>query len=183
MDPRRLLRFLRLSETIPIDYMVTGSIASILYGKPRLTHDMDVVVILPESKISAFLKFFDTDEFYCPPEETIHDEVVRGDSGHFNIIDQESGFKVDVYPFSADPLVAWGFQNRRRIEILPGEAVWVAPPEYVILKKLLYFQEGGSQKHLEDIRAILEVSGEIVDKGIIETWVKKMKLDVFWNQV
>ena len=54
MDPKRLLVFLRLIEKIPIEYMVTGSIAAILYGKPRLTHDMDVVVVFPRYKVQDF---------------------------------------------------------------------------------------------------------------------------------
>ena len=71
MDPKRLLVFLRLIEKIPIEYMVTGSIAAILYGKPRLTHDMDVVVVFPRYKVQDFCRHFISDEFYCPPSKTI----------------------------------------------------------------------------------------------------------------
>ena len=33
--------------------------------------------------------------------------------------------------------------------------VRVAPPEYVILRKLSFYQEGGSEKHVRDIRGVL----------------------------
>lgn len=156
---------------------MTGSIAAILYGKPRLTHDMDVVLVFPPDKIESFRRFFDTDEFYCPPPEVLREEIDRGDRGHMNIIDQVSGFKIDLYPFKEDKLVQWGLENRRRIEILPGQDVWVAPPEYVIVKKLLYHKEGGGDKHLEDIRAMLEVTGqEAIDRKTVEFWVKRLQL-------
>lgn len=180
MEPQCLLRFLRLLEKMSLEYMVTGSIAAILYGKPRLTHDMDVVIIFPANKTEAFSKSFDLKEFYCPPLETLQDEVRKGDRGHFNIIDQQTGFKIDLYPFGNDPLVEWGLKNRRKIEILPKESVWLAPPEYVILKKLTYYKEGGSEKHLEDIRGILEVSGPSVDKKIIAGWAGKLSLEKEW---
>lgn len=157
--------------------MVTGSIAAILYGKPRLTHDMDIVLIFPRQKIGLFCQHFDTDEFYCPPSEVILEEIQRGDQGHMNIIDNTSGFKIDLYPFGDDPLVQWGFENRKKVEILTKETICLAPPEYVILKKLIYFKEGGSQKHLEDIRAMLEVSGPNIDTTIIKNWATKLRLE------
>lgn len=180
MDIKRLLHVLRILESIPIDYMVTGSIAAILYGKPRLTHDMDVVVVLHPRQIARFCSSFPMEEFYCPYPEALAEEIQRGDRGHFNLIDQTTGFKVDIYPFDKDPLVAWGFERRRHIELLQGEPVWVAPPEYVILKKLIYFQEGRSEKHLEDIRAMLEVSGDHIDHEVLASWVQKLRLQEEW---
>lgn len=183
MELKRLLLVLRLLENIHIDYMVTGSIAAILYGKPRLTHDMDVVVAFPSANISLFHRTFSTDEFYCPPLETLAEEIHRGTRGQFNVIDNISGFKVDFYPMGNDPLILWGFERKKNIELLPNELVWVAPPEYVILKKLQYYKEGGSQKHLEDIKAILDVSGDSVDKTGVIPWAKKLSIFDLWNQV
>lgn len=182
MDPKRLLFFLRLIEKIPIEYMVTGSIAAILYGKPRLTHDMDVVVIFPRHKIKSFCQHFAGEEFYSPLPETIEEEIKRGDLGHMNVIDNVSGFKIDLYPFKEDPLVQWGLEKRKRIEILPEETIWVAPPEYVILKKLCYYREGRSQKHLEDIRGMLEVTGDDIDKKTIERWAQKLNISPIWQK-
>jgi hypothetical protein len=183
MDIKNLLHFLRIIETIPIEYMVSGSIASILYGKPRLTQDMDVVVVLPIREIDAFARLFDPEKYYCPPTETMREEVVLGEQGHFNIIDQNTGFKIDIYPAGNDSLIAWGLENKKKISLIEGEDVWVAPPEYVILKKLSYYLEGGSQKHLEDIRGMIEVSGNQIDVSIIEDWSSKLGLMDGWKQV
>lgn len=183
MEIKNLLKFLRLIETIPMEYMVTGSVASILYGKPRLTQDMDVVVVFPQIQISSFCRLFDLKEFYSPPEEAIREALAQGDKGHMNIIDQATGFKIDLYPFGNDPLVAWGLERRKLLEMLPGEKIWVAPPEYVILKKLVYYQEGGSDKHLEDIRAMLEVSSKEMDQKEIQKWIADLKLENAWKKI
>lgn len=169
-------------ESIQVEYMVTGSVASILYGRPRLTQDMDVVVVFPASKIAEFSGSFDVNDYYCPPNEAIQEAILLGDRGHMNIIDQKTGFKIDVYPAGRDQLNQWGLENKKRVELVANEPVWVAPPEYVILKKLVYYKEGGSQKHLEDIRGMLEVSAEQINIPFIDTWVAKLTLKQDWAQ-
>lgn len=46
-EPDLVLLFTRPLDALGIAYMVTGSVAGILYGEPRVTHDVDVVVELP----------------------------------------------------------------------------------------------------------------------------------------
>jgi len=38
-----------------IKYFVTGSVASIVYGEPRLTHDIDLVIFLKEKQVDKFV--------------------------------------------------------------------------------------------------------------------------------
>ena len=73
-------------------YFITGSVASIVYGEPRLTHDIDLVINLPQSKIEKFIKAFPAEKFYCPPEEVIKTELNRTARGHFNLIHHQTGF-------------------------------------------------------------------------------------------
>lgn len=183
MKLKHLLTFLHRIESMPLQYMITGSIASILYGRPRLTQDMDVVLALSPKDAKDFSERFDLQEFYCPPLEIIQEELARKNGGHFNIIDQRTGYKIDIYPAADDPLCRWGLEHRRRVELIPGEEVWVAPPEYVIVMKLLYYKEGGSQKHLEDIRAMLEVSGEEIERAAIEEWGRKKGIEKEWKEI
>lgn len=183
MDLKNILTFLRTLETLDLEYMITGSIASILYGKPRLTQDMDVVVFFPPSKIGAFVGSFDLHDYYCPPEEAIEEVLRLGEKGHMNVIDQKTGFKIDVYPAGGDELTRWGFAQRRRVELIAGEEVWVAPPEYVVLKKLAFYREGGSQKHIDDIRGMLDVSGDQIDIPLLERWSSQLGLEDCWSSV
>jgi hypothetical protein len=58
----------------------------------------------------------------------------------------------------------------------------LAPPEYVIVRKLEYFREGGSEKHLRDIRAMLAVSGELLDRAALQEWISRLNLKTEWER-
>ena len=74
------------------------------------------------------------------------------------------------------------FRNSRKMEYR-GELIVIAPPEYVIVRKLEYFREGRSEKHLRDIRAMLAVSGEQLDRATLSEWVQRLGLQSEWAQV
>ena len=59
----------------------------------------------------------------------------------------------------------------------------LAPPEYVILRKLEYHRKGGSEKHLRDIRAMLAVSGELLDRAALQEWITRLNLETEWRRV
>lgn len=149
-----------------IKYMITGSVASIIYGEPRLTHDIDLVILLTNDNIKKLAECFPGDDFYLPPEEVIRVENSRTLRGHFNIIHNETGYKADIYLMGNDPLHIWGFKNRNKLS-LDGEDIWVASPEYVIVRKLAYWEEGGSEKHLSDIKSMLELQQNKISKDQI----------------
>ena len=96
-EPELFLLFVRPLDRASIRYVVTGSVAAIFYGEPRLTHDVDFVVFLREADIDALTKAFPAADFYLPPRETIIAEAEREQRGHFNIIHIETGFKADMY--------------------------------------------------------------------------------------
>jgi hypothetical protein len=52
----------------------------------------------------------------------------------------------------------------RRIALAEGGALWLAPPEYVIVRKLEYYREGRAEKHVTDIRGMLEASDDLIDR-------------------
>ena len=56
-------------------------------------------------------------------------------------------------------------------------------PEYVIVRKLEYFREGGSEKHLRDIRAMLNVSGELLDRAALDDWITRRGVLTEWRKV
>ena len=140
-----------------IEYAITGSVASIAYGEPRLTHDIDLVIILKESKVDELISAFPQDLFYCPPKEIIIKEIKRTSRGHINLIHHETGFKADLYFIGADDIQLWAIRNKKKID-LSGSELFIAPPEYVILKKMEYYKEGKFQKHLTETSEIFTLS-------------------------
>lgn len=180
-EPNLFLIFMKPLNKIGIRYMVTGAAASIIYGEPRLTHDIDVVVELHGGQVEKMVEAFPSDQFYCPPIEVIRIESERTLRGHFNIIHHETGFKADLYTMGRDERHDWGMSNRRKIE-LEGEPLWLAPPEYVILRKLEYYREGESERHLRDIAGILEISSEKIDLLELEEKIRRYGLRKEWTK-
>ncbi len=146
-------------------YMVTGSVASMLYAEPRFTADVDVVVRLTAPE--ELRKAFSSPDYYCPPVDVIAVEIARPLHGHVNILHTPSALKADVYLEGEDPLHRWALALRRRFAV-GGRDIWAAPPEYVILRKLLFFREGGSSKHVRDVRALLAAQDEKLDFATLE---------------
>jgi hypothetical protein len=179
-DGNVFLLFIRPLNGLGTRYMVTGSVASIAYGEARLTHDVDIVVEIRREDVDRLGAAFPESDFYLPPPEVIQIEVNRAQRGQFNIIHHETGFKADVYPCGRDHLSLWGLREARRIVVEDCE-VWFAPPEYVILRKLEYYREGGSEKHLRDVEGILAVSGDTVNADEIEKRAESLGVRAEWD--
>jgi hypothetical protein len=52
----------------------------------------------------------------------------------------------------------------------------------VIVRKLEFYREGG-EKHLRDIRSILAVSGDQLDRGALADWIRRRGLEAQWSAV
>jgi hypothetical protein len=52
----------------------------------------------------------------------------------------------------------------------------------VIVRKLEFFREGGSEKHIRDIQAILRVSGDTVRRDVIERWAQDLGVLREWER-
>lgn len=174
--------YLKILEENNIDYCVTGSVATIIYGEPRLTNDIDLVISLSEHQIDKFYSLFPFEKYYMPPKEVIVDEIKRYNRGHINIIEHSSGFKADIYFIGKDNLLNWALENKRRF-IFFGSEISVAPPEYVIIKKIEFYREGGSSKHLSDIKGVLQNFSGKIDFQFIEQNLIKLGLLEIWTNI
>jgi hypothetical protein len=181
LPPDIFRAFLEPLNRLEIRYCVTGSTAGIAYGEPRMTNDIDIVVELSMRDVARFVAAFPLPLFYCPPEEVLALEVRRGQRGHCNLIEQTSGLKADIY-LAHDDLHDWALSTRRTIP-LHGLDVHFAPPEYVIVRKLMYYREGGSTKHVRDIVGMLVVSGDQISHPRVLHWALRFGLASEWERV
>ena len=180
-EPDLIELFARPLNQAAIRYLISGSVAAMLYGEPRLTHDIDFVVFLRAEDVSRLTMIFPEPQFYVPPASVILQEVARESRGHFNIIHADSGLKADFYAAGREDLHAYAFRNARKYAA--GETtISLAPPEYVIVRKLEYYREGGSEKHLRDIRGMLAVSGELLNRATMLEWIARLNLNAEWNR-
>jgi hypothetical protein len=169
-------------DRLKIDYFITGSVASIVYGQPRLTHDIDLVVSLYPEIVDRIISEFNINQFYCPPEEVIKTEVRRESNGRFKIIHHETGFKADIYLIGNDPFQKWAMENRKSIQFY-DKNIFIAPPEYLIIKKLEFYKEGNGEKHLTDIKAVVEYSGDLIDYNFLLTHIVNRGLSEVWSKL
>lgn len=165
--PDLLRVILRPLNRLDLPYMITGAVAAIIYGEPRLTHDVDVVLKLGAADSGRIAEAFPSHAFYAPPIEAIEAESARPRFGHFNLVHLESGLKADIYIAGDDPLHEWAFPRRVR-EAYGDEVLWVAPIEYVIVRKLEYYRDSGAERHLRDIEQMLRVSADRVDRPALD---------------
>jgi hypothetical protein len=172
--------FVSRLNKLSIPYMITGAVASIIYGEPRLTNDIDLVINMNPDDVESFSNTFPIEDFYCPPQEVIRLEIARPQRGHFNLIHHATGFKADIYASGRDELHHWGIKNRKPVDV-EGEKFWLAPIEYVILRKLEYYREGESEKHLRDISSILTVSLNEIDFKLLEEQIDLRMLAKEWK--
>jgi hypothetical protein len=180
-SPEPFLIFAHKLNELGLRYMITGSIAAIYYGEPRLTNDVDIVVVLEREDAARLEHAFPAREYYCPPVDVIRLELSREQRGHFNLIEHATGFKADIYPAGRDELHRWGLAHANIVTI-EGEQVALAPPEYVIVRKLQFYREVHSQKHLRDIRGMLAGLGEDWKRDELDRLIRTLGLEPEWGE-
>ncbi len=181
MEQSELLRyFVEILERLGLRYLVTGSVATIFYGEPRFTNDIDIVVELHPNLIMEFCRSFPATEFYLS-EEDVREAVAH--HGQFNIIHPTSGLKVDVLIPEDTPFNRSRFARSARVKPASDFEATFASAEDVIVKKMEYYREGGSEKHLRDITGVLTISGSRIDRAYIAGWASRLGLDDVWRAI
>jgi len=172
-----LARFLDTLKDFGIEYMVTGSIASIRYGRPRLTHDMDIVLVFKTEQVEKLLKELGGD--FSPDIDTIR-EMVKS-AGMFEIMHSRTGLKIDCWNLTDTEYEKESFGRRKKLNFAETQA-YFSTPEDIILSKLLWQKKGASEKHLEDIKGILEVQVKL-DRRYMQKWAEKLGVLEIWENL
>ncbi len=171
--------FIQLLNRNEIPYMIVGSVASIIYGEPRLTHDMDLVIQVQEEESGNLARIFLSDEFYCPDENIIRQEIRR--KGQFNIVHNPTMYKFDMIICKSSLYDQEAFKRRTKILFWENTQAVVSTPEDVIIKKLEFYRKGKSEKHLRDIASILRNTE--VDQKYIDKWIATLSLQEQWKKM
>ena len=159
-------------EKADILYMVSGSIALNTYAVPRMTRDIDIVIELQKNDIDRFCKIFETG-FYIDPL-TVQEEVKR--RGMFNVIDFETGYKIDFIVRKNSTYRQLEFSRRISTNAY-GFDVWIVSIEDLIISKIAWIQELQSDRQIDDIKNLL--LNPIVDKTYIQHWCQILDFNTF----
>jgi hypothetical protein len=181
MSQQELLKkVIQSLEGAGIDYMVSGSLVSSLQGEPRSTHDIAVVAVVQPSTAKALVRAFPSPDYYLTEESIL--EAIQ-DQGIFNLIDVNSGDKVDFWILTDDPFDRSRFERRYAEEAM-GIRIMVSRPEDTILMKLKWAKlSGGSEKQYTDALRVYEVQFEKLDKDCLIQWSKKLSVDSLLERI
>lgn len=181
-EPSLIELFVRPLSESGVDYFITGGVATIIYGEPRFTRDIDVVLAVRPTDAERFLSLWPANAYYSPPREAFEQETARPRHGHFNLVHIESGLVADCYVAGDDPLHAWAFERMQTLEV-GRTRIRVAPVEYVVVRKLSYFAQSGSTRHLEDVSRICRVQGERIDQPTLNDLIATLGVEDAWRRV
>ena len=180
LQPKLLNHLLSVLNENHIDYMVTGSIVSSLQGEPRATHDVDLVVNIPVSSISALLIAFPPPQYYLTESSII--EAIKFKT-MFNLLDTSEGDKIDFWILTDEPFDKSRFA-RKYEESVFGFKMKISKPEDTILAKLRWAKlSGGSEKQFTDAMRVYEVQYGILDLPYLQNWVNQLQVNELWTRL
>ncbi len=162
-----LIEVIENFEALNIPYALTGGLAVSYYGRPRSTHDFDIVIQVVPGKngpariLSAFNK-----DFYVS-EEGVIDALAH--ETMFNIIHHETGLKIDLWILKNSAYDKEAFSRRKRVKTL-GVEIFFLTAEDMILNKLLWHKASESEKHLKDVKVMYLVQKNNLDREYLKRW-------------
>lgn len=171
-----LVKIATILEKLNINYCVTGGYAISVWGRPRSTFDIDVVIQLKEEDIIPLAKHLRLLSRAGYIEESSAAKAVA-QGGEFNFIHSESGIKVDFWVIQKDNEIGMNELKRKIDKIINGQKIYFISPEDLILSKLRWYQKSQSTRHLEDIESILRISGNQMNMQYLKRWTKKQNAE------
>jgi hypothetical protein len=166
----------RAFDAARIAFCLGGSWASTLHGQPRQTLDIDLIVEMREPDIESLLAAL-------PPELYVDPGAVReavASHRSFNIIDPATGMKADCFVRGSAPFDLEEFARRRVREVSAqaGLSVPVKSPEDSVLRKLLWYRDGGcvSEHQWRDVLGVLAVNAGALDSAYLDRWAAELEI-------
>jgi hypothetical protein len=127
-----------------------------------MTRDLDFVIALPGQGVPGLVRVFSAD-FY------IDEDAVRAavsSQRMFNLMHLSSAIKVDLIIRKDTRYRQLEFERRKAVE-LAGVHTWITSREDLILSKLVWSRDTGSELQMRDVRALLK---DAVDWPYLRHW-------------
>jgi predicted nucleotidyltransferase len=155
-----------------IEYMISGSFGSTLYGEVRATNDIDIVIDCTIGQLENFVESIESN-YYVSNEAA--KEAFRQRS-MFNIIDYSTGVKIDLIIRKKRAYSIEEFSRRRSIQFEDEEFLFVSP-EDSILSKLEWAKLGESERQFRDAVGVALVQWEHLDIEYLHKWAKNLDME------
>jgi len=142
-------------EGAGIAYMLTGSVALSYYAEPRMTRDVDLVVELAHRDPKSVVALFAPD--YYVSEADVGRAIAARTM--FNVLHLGKVVKLDLIVRKDTAYRRREFERRKRVQ-MPGFEAWIVSREDLILSKLAWAKESGSELQLRDVDALLAAGAD-----------------------
>jgi len=143
-----------------------------VWGRPRATFDIDIVVQIKEPSIKQLIEMLSKiSEFGYIDEDAAKEAIQR--NGEFNFIDPQTGVKVDFWVADKKSIYEYDRIIKKDID---GQKVNFISPEDLVLSKLRWYKISPSSRHLEDVQSVLKISNKIIDKKYLKKMAVKLDL-------
>lgn len=178
-DPLRIIGKLdTVFSKLNIPYFVGGSIASSLYGIPRATQDVDIIVEMSVAHVNMFIKSIEDD--FVVNVDAVKSAVRK--KSCFNIIDKEELYKVDIFIQKPDDISKAAMLRKIKYTVSELEeikAFYICSPEDIISHKLYWFKLGGnvSERQWNDVLEVLKVQGKRIDFDYLRNICKALDVE------
>ncbi len=151
-----LVKIGTILEDLSIPYCITGGYAVSVWGRPRGTFDIDVVVELQAKNLKPLVRHLRELSSSGYIEERTAQDAIR-EAKEFNYFHPESGIKIDFWVITPRDRTGREKLQRRIGRKIGGRAIYFISPEDLILSKLIWFQKTQSTRQLEDIGSVLKI--------------------------
>lgn len=172
-DPIELLKAVaKILDGRDIPYFVTGGFGVSVWGRPRFTADIDLVVTVTERAVPILaneLKKLSTSAYI--DVDQMKDALER--KGEFNFVEPRVGMKVDFWILGND--FDKQAMRRRQYKMIQRQKVAFISPEDLIISKMRWYQASQSTRHLEDIESVIAITKKL-DWQYLEKWAGELGL-------
>jgi hypothetical protein len=145
------------------DYILYGGLAAALWGEPRYTEDVDLVLFLPERHAVKFLREAARHGFAVEEDLAIQQIQVSG-WARLPLGDRKSPWHLDL-TLGDNPFDKSALSRRKRVDLF-DRAVWVASPEDLLVYKLVSWRE----RDMLDVHAIVKRQKSL-DLPYLKKWI------------
>jgi hypothetical protein len=174
LDPIGLTRDIdQLLEPLGIAYYVGGSLASSLWGEPRYSEDLDLIIAIAPQQSKQLIKSLEANYYIS---EVAVEDALAGRCTSFNIIHLSSTEKVDLFVSTTTPFAVAKMERRIHYLLPTGDKIWVCSPEDIILQKLVWGRGSHSEKQWRDVLGVMKVQGTGLDFDYLWFWADELSI-------
>jgi hypothetical protein len=176
-DPSEIARILHgILEPANIPYYITGGVAALAYGDPRTTRDLDLVIAIEASEVTALVSALELAGFYCPPLAV--EAVKSGQETMLSVTHSELLLNADLMIHGNSDFDRAKLARRQLVSISldENECFWLISPEDLILAKLQWGRRSQSEKQWRDVLGVMKVQGDNLDRSVLAEWAEAIGL-------